>query len=112
MQSIKLVIFILCFISIPSKAESLNEKVARNAANCLTGHMATNSDDFQSGKTSKYTFLIEDILGSSNGMNAVKLAQKKLDSAISMLGSTKAEEGTFLINMFCPSIDKIIAEKK
>jgi len=112
MRSIKVGLFILCFISLHSQAESLNEKVARNAANCLTGHVAINSEAFQSGKTAEYIFLIESILGSSKAVNVIKASNKKLDSAIRMLGSTKKEEGNFLVNQFCPAIDEIIANKK
>ena len=111
MQSIKVGICALFLFNVHAYAEDLNEKVARNAANCLTGHVATNSAAFQAGDTSKYVFLIEEILGSAKASSAIQDASQKLDSAVRMLGSTKKEEGEFLISKFCAAINEIIASR-
>jgi len=100
---------VVAFICTQAFAESLNEKVARNASNCLVGHIATKSDKFQSGKTSEYIFLIEQILGSEKASEAIKESEKKLNSAVRMLGSSKKEEGSFLIKQFCPAVDEIVS---
>jgi len=99
---------VLLLLANSANAETLNEKVARNAANCLVGHIATESSKYQSGQTSEYIQLIESILGSEAGYSVIESSNKKLNSAVRMLGSSKTEEGSFLISKFCPSIDQIL----
>lgn len=106
-----LIFIVLAVFSIATYAETLNEKVARNAANCLAGHAASNSPEYQSGETSKYIFLIESIEGSKTAAATIESSLQKVKSAVRMLGSTPKEEGQFLIKKFCPSIDEIISNQ-
>ncbi|MBQ0761125.1 MAG: hypothetical protein KBT72_15825 [Zhongshania sp.] len=106
-----LIFLLLAVFSIASYAETLNVKVARNAANCLAGHAASNSPEYQSGKTSKYISLIESIQGSKAGAATIESSVQKVKSTVRMLGSTPQEEGQFLIKKFCPSIDEIISNQ-
>lgn len=112
MKHLALVIVLATFTSVKVNAESLNEKVARNAANCLIGHAATESEKYQSGETSRYILLIEQILGSEKGLLLIKETSDSLASAVRMLGSTNQEEGSFLISEYCPGVDKIISQSK
>ena len=89
-------------------AETLNEKVARNAANCLTGHIATNSAMYQSGEASKYLLLVKTIVGDKQAIPLVKKAADNLKSSVQMMGGSTKEEGAWLIKTFCPAVDKII----
>ena len=77
-------------------AETLNEKVARNAANCLTGHIATNSPMYQSGNTEKYLLLIKKILGDKQAIPEVKKAAEYLKASVQMMGGSTKEEGAWL----------------
>ncbi|WP_440904825.1 hypothetical protein ACMZOO_00920 [Catenovulum sp. SX2] len=110
----KFIVIFLTFLFVPlsASAETLDEKVARNTANCLAGHVATNSSMYQSGETSKYLAVLEKAVGSENTAKYFEDAVKKLKSAVRMLGSTPAEEGAFLIKKFCPAVDQIINRGK
>lgn len=110
MNKVKYLILIALF-AYEANAESWDEKVARNASHCLIGHMTTESDKYNSGETSQYVFLIENILGSDQALKIIKTSYKKLNSAISLLNSTKKKEGEFLIQKFCPTIDDIIKKQ-
>ena len=92
-------------------AESLNEKVARNAANCLTGHIATNSPMYQSGEAGKYLLLIKKILGSEKAMSEVKKSANNLKASVKLMGSNSQTEGKWLIQNFCPGVNAILNKK-
>lgn len=89
-------------------AETLNEKVARNTANCLTGHIATNSPMYQSGDIGKYLFLIKKILGDKQAISAIKKTAENLKASVQMMGGSTKEEGAWLIKTFCPGVNKIL----
>ncbi len=108
----KLMVSLLLFLSFFSSAETLNDKVARNAANCLVGHAALKTEDYLTKQTDKYIELIEEIQGKSKGADTMKASIHNLKIAIDTLGSTKNEEANFLINKFCPPIDKIVSSRK
>jgi hypothetical protein len=111
-KAMKLSIFLfLALFSAVSNSETLNEKVARNAANCLAGHAASNSEYFKAGKTSEYIYLIEGIQGSEAAAETIEGAINKVKSAVRILDSSPKEEGEFLIQKFCPAIDEIINKK-
>ena len=99
---------IFLVISERSYCETLNEKVARNAVNCLAGHIASESQKFKSGATSQYIIFAENILGSEKTASEIKNALDKVNTAVRMLGSSKKDEGIFLVSQFCPAIDEII----
>ena len=90
-----------------TSAETLYEKVARNAAHCLAGHVATNSAEYQSGETGKYLLLIESIVGAEQVMPLVQKSFKTLKHSVSTLGSSVNKEGKWLVQTFCPEINDI-----
>lgn len=105
------IIFIaISILLLPPQAypETLNEKVARNAANCLVGHITTNSKKYQSGKTSKYMLLIEKTVGPEQVMTVIEEATNNFKASVRFLGSDIQEEGQWLKDTFCPGVDSIL----
>jgi hypothetical protein len=104
-----LITTLLCLVvSAPNIAENLNEKVARNAAHCLTGHVAINSEKYQSGKTSSYLLLIERTVGTENVEKYITASIEKLKTSIRVLESSKNDERKSLVKKFCPEIDSML----
>jgi len=108
-KTINISTFIILLLSCSGAlAETLNEKVARNAANCLTGHIATNSAMYQSGEASKYLLLVKKIVGDKQAVPLIQKSADNLKSSVQMMGGSTKEEGAWLIKTFCPGVDKII----
>lgn len=103
--------FMLVVFSGYALSETVNEKVARSAANCLVGHSAAKTEKQSSGETSGYISLIESILGSDGAAREIRGATDKLDTAVRLLGSTHKEEGHFLIQKFCPGVDQVLQNR-
>ncbi len=99
---------ILLFACSNSLAETLNEKVARNAANCLTGHIATNSAMYQSGEAGKYLLLVKKIVGGKRAIPLIKKSADNLKSSVNIMGGSTKEEGAWLIQTFCPGVDELL----
>ena len=91
-------------------AEALDIKVARNAANCLTGHIATKSKKYQSGHSAEYLHLIRKILGDTKATEEVKKAANNLKTSVQMLGGNVKDEGAWLVKTYCPRVDEILAK--
>lgn len=92
-------------------AEALDAKVARNAANCLAGHVATKSEKYQSGDAAKYLYLISKILGDEKAVVEVKKASNNIIKAsVKMMGGNVNDEGAWLVKTYCPGVDGILAK--
>lgn len=109
----KFIFFLLISTTITSNsvlAETLDEKVARNAANCLVGHIATNSKKYQSGDSAQYLLLIKSIVGDEKTSQIVKKSATNLKSSIQLIGGSSQNEGAWLIKTYCPSVDDLLAK--
>jgi len=110
----KLGIFLVVIVALTStssvRAETLNEQVARNAANCLAGHIAVNSAEYQSGESGKYLLLIKSRVGDEQVMPLVKKSADNLKASVEIFGGTTQEEGSWLIQEYCPAINDILEQ--
>lgn len=104
-----LVVLSALTLSLPAQAESLDEQVARNAARCLVGHIATGSSEYQSGETVKYLLLIEEAVGPDEVFDFVAGLIERLGESIRLFGGSTEEEGQWLKATYCPGVDEILA---
>jgi len=101
-------LLVLLMLSQNCFAETIEEKVARNAASCFIGHKAISSKADQSGENLKYLELITKLIGIDATKNLVLKTSDNLKFAVFSLGTSNQIEGAALVKEYCPQIDELL----
>ncbi len=104
----KYLLLALLIVSQNCFAETIEEKVARNTANCFIGHKAIRSKADQSGENLKYLELITKLVGIEATKKLVLKTSDNLKFAVFALGTSNQIEGTALVKEYCPQIDALL----